>query len=556
MSSFRRAPQPAPGAAGAARTPEVNPAPPVAGRWRSAAALPRWAARRWRRSVQLRVVAATLLLSTLVVALLGLFLIDRVGRGLVEDKRRAALADASSGRVFAQSQLASADRQDPRSIDALLEATVVDLGRRGSPSGLFDAALLPTGGTSDGYISGPLNQRDIPQPLRVAVRQGVQAETFAAVSIGGRRVRALIIGAPITETVGSYELYYVFPLTAEQQTMNLVRRTLAIGGAVLVLLLGAVVALVSRSVVTPVRVAARVAERFAAGRLSERVPVKGEDEVARLGRSFNDMAAALSRQIDQLEELSRLARRFTADVSHELRTPLTTVRMAADMLHEVREEFSPPAARATELLVDQLERFERLLVDLLEISRYDAQAAVLEAEPTDLAGLVRLVAGEFEAAAIRAGCRLDLTELSHSPVMADVDPRRVARILRNLLANAVDHAEGRPVEVALAVTATTVAVRIRDHGIGMLPEDVSRVFDRFWRADASRARSTGGTGLGLAIAQEDARLHGGELVAWGRPGRGSSFRLLLPRRAGDALGPSPLAVVPAPGALRPTRVAL
>ncbi len=514
----------------------------------------RRAARVWRRSVQVRVVAATLLLSSLVVALLGLLLVDRVGQGLVADKRRSALADASSGRVFAQAQLASADRQDPRSIDVLLEATVVDLGRRGSPSGLFDAALLPADGTSDGYISGPLDQRDIPAGLRTTVRQGAQAETFADVGVGGRRVRALVVGAPLTAAVGAYELYYVFPLTAEQQTMSLVRRTLAIGGGVLVVLLGAVAALISRSVVRPVRVAARVAERFAAGERSERIPVRGEDEVARLGSAFNDMAAALSRQIDQLEELSRVARRFTADVSHELRTPLTTVRMAADMLHEVRSEFSPPARRATELLVEQLERFEQLLVDLLEISRYDAQAAVLESEPTDLAGLVRLVAAEFDAAAARVGSRIDLGELTYSPVLADVDPRRVARVLRNLIANAVDHAEGRPVEVALAASPTTVAIRVRDHGVGMQPEDVGRVFDRFWRGDPSRARTTGGTGLGLAIALEDARLHGGELVGWGRPGRGASFRLVLPRRAGHELGPSPLALVPVHGALRPSRV--
>lgn len=509
---------------------------------------------RWRSSLQLRVVTATLLLSTVVVALLGLLLVDRVGSGLIADKRRAALADAASGRQFVVAQLASADRADPRSIDTLLESTVSDLGRRGSPSGLFDAALLPETGARDGYISGPLEQLDIPAGLRAAVRTGSQAEAFADVSLDGRRQRTLVIGAPVTAAVGSYELYYVFPLTAEQQTMQLVRQTLAVGGVALVLLLGAVVALVSRSVVAPVRAAAAVAERFASGRLEERITVRGRDEVARLGSSFNDMAAALSRQIDELEELSRVARRFTADVSHELRTPLTTVRMAADMLHDARADFRAPTARAAELLVEQLERFEQLLVDLLEISRYDARAEVLDVETTDVASLVRMVCTELGPAAERAGSRIDLVDLGFGPVMAEIDPRRVARVLRNLVANAIDHADGRPIEVALGASPQAVALRVRDHGVGLRLEDVERVFDRFWRGDPSRARTTGGTGLGLAIAREDVRLHGGDVIGWGRPGRGASFRVLLPRTSGQKPGSSPLSLVPPRAALPSTRV--
>ncbi len=514
-------------------------------RWRPANWV-RSAARMWRRSLRLRVVALTLLLSSFVVTLLGIFLIGRVGHGLLEDKRQAALGDVSSGLNYARGQLQSATRTDPSSVDALVETIATELGRRGSPSGLFDVAVLPTKGSA--YKSTRLSVGDIPQALRLQVRSGAEAETYANVQLDTGVDRALIIGAPLNADVGSYEVYYVFPLHNEEQTLDLVRRVLLLGGAALVGLLAAVVWLVSRQVVTPVRMAARIAERFAAGNLAERMAVHGDDEIARLAASFNDMAGVLQRQIDQLEELSRAQRRFTADVSHELRTPLATIRMAADVLYESRGDFPPAMARSAEILTGQLERFERLLADLLEISRYDARAAVLEPDTVDVAGLARATAAEFVDAAARAGTRIDVDVrgdvTAAGSLLAEVDSRRVARILRNLLANAIDYADGAPVQLTVAASVDTVAIRVLDHGSGLRSGDAERVFDRFWRADPSRSRATGGTGLGLSIAREDARLHGGELVAWGRSGEGASFRLLLPRRAGGRLGAPPLPLNP------------
>ena len=395
-------------------------------------------------------------------------------------------------------------------------------------------------------MTPPLMARDIPEALRTEVRGGAEAETYTTLRRVGGSERVLIVGAPLSAAVGGYEVYYVFPLRAEEQTLALVERVLLLGGAGLVGLLAAVAWLISRQVVTPVRMAARIAERFAAGHLEERMLVRGDDEIARLAASFNDMAGALQRQIDQLEELSSAQRRFTADVSHELRTPLATIRMAADVLYESRADFSPVTARSAEILAGQLERFERLLADLLEISRHDAGAVELELDTVDVAALVRKIVDDFEPSAARAGTRIEVTlagaEGTAGPVLADIDRRRVNRILRNLLANALDHAEGAPIEVTLAASDDAVGIRVRDHGIGLRPEDRERVFDRFWRADPSRSRATGGTGLGLSIALEDARLHGGELVAWGREGQGATFRLLLPRRAGTPLGTVPLSL--------------
>jgi two-component system sensor histidine kinase MtrB len=217
--------------------------------------------------------------------------------------------------------------------------------------------------------------------------------------------------------------------------------------------------------------------------------------------------------------------------------------MAADVLHEARGDFPPQVARSAELLHAELDRFEQLLTDLLEISRYDAGAAVLEPEPTDLGPLVeRLVTG-MSALAARHGCELHVLRPGR-PVIAEVDARRVERILRNLVGNAVEHGSGRPVEVTLAATAGAVAVTVRDHGVGLTPDEAGRVFDRFWRADPSRVRTVGGSGLGLSISLEDARLHGGWLQVWGQPGNGAQFRLTLPCTAGDELSSSPLPLRP------------
>jgi two-component system sensor histidine kinase MtrB len=258
------------------------------------------------------------------------------------------------------------------------------------------------------------------------------------------------------------------------------------------------------------------------------------------------MATSLQRQIRQLEELSRVQRRFVSDVSHELRTPLTTVRLAGSVLHEARSDFDAETARAAELLHTELDRFETLLVDLLEISRFDAGAAALELDDVNLTDVVRQVVDSTRALAATRATEV-IVRAPETPCLAQADVRRVERIVRNLVTNAIDHAaadgpDGIVVHVAGDDHAAAIAVR--DYGVGLAPGEASMVFNRFWRADPARARTSGGTGLGLSIALEDTHLHGGWLQAWGRPGEGAQFRLTLPRYAGGVLRHSPLPLVP------------
>ncbi|MFF2778343.1 MtrAB system histidine kinase MtrB [Streptomyces sp. NPDC058052] len=514
------------------------------------------AIRLWRRNIQLRVVAGTLLMSLGVVLLLGLVVIGQVRNGLLDTKEKAAQIQAAGGFSAAQDRAATTPfvpGQDGVRAGSSVNwrSTLVEQLASGGQNAFNVVALsLDSSDTASrgARASGEVDPaRSVPADLRQQVAQGnVPYQKFGRIHYTSDKQSepGLVIGKRLNDAEGKqYELYYLFPLTQEEDSLALVKTTLATAGLFVVVLLGAIAWFVVRQVVTPVRMAAGIAERLSAGRLQERMKVTGEDDIARLGEAFNKMASNLQLKIQQLEELSRMQRRFVSDVSHELRTPLTTVRMAADVIHEARVDFDPVTARSAELLGDQLDRFESLLADLLEISRFDAGAAALEAEPIDLRQVVRRVIGGAEPLAERKGTRIVVVG-DEQPVVAEADARRVERVLRNLVVNAVEHGEGKDVVVKLAAAGGAVAVAVRDYGVGLKPGEATRVFNRFWRADPARARTTGGTGLGLSIAVEDARLHGGWLQAWGEPGGGSQFRLTLPRTADEPLRGSPIPLEP------------
>jgi two-component system sensor histidine kinase MtrB len=527
-------------------------------RWVRRPLLP--AVRLWRRNIQLRVVAGTLLMSLGVVVLLGFVVIGQVRNGLLDAKGKAAQSQAAGGFAVAREKANApvgpgqqgGSATDGRTAGSSWRSDLVEQLASGG-QGAFNLVALSADSEDAGSsraprTSGGVDHTSIPEDLREAVGQGTGTyETYVLIKYNNavhEPEPGLVVGTRLNDIEGNpYELYYLFPLAQEEQSLSLVRGTLATAGLFVVVLLGAIAWLVVRQIVTPVRMAAGIAERLSAGRLQERMKVTGEDDIARLGEAFNKMAQSLQLKIQQLEELSRMQRRFVSDVSHELRTPLTTVRMAADVIHEARSDFDPVTARSAELLGDQLDRFESLLSDLLEISRFDAGAAALEADAIDLREVVRRVIGGAEPLAERKGSRIRVIG-DEQPVVAEADARRVERVLRNLVVNAVEHGEGRDVVVRMAVAGGAVAVAVRDYGVGLKPGEATRVFNRFWRADPARARTTGGTGLGLSIAVEDARLHGGWLQGWGEPGGGSQFRLTLPRTADEPLRGSPIPLEP------------
>ncbi len=514
--------------------------------------------RRWRGSLQFRTVTVTIVLSSIAVGLMLGYMSLSIGVNLFESRRDQVLLEAGRAAVQVQQVFdgASASEQLTSSdLDQLRNTAQAAIARTTSTTGGTRFALERSRGQGStlNYMQGVASTdlditAVISDELRAAV-EGSAARLFhqsVALRWPSGETPGLVVGAPIdVPTAGQYELYLVYDLATTQQTLTFVQQTLLVGGVVLVLMLGAIAWVVAWFVAGPIRLVAETSRMLAAGHLQQRIPERGEDDIATLARSFNAMADSMQLQITRLADLSRLQQRFVSDVSHELRTPLTTIRLAGDVLYDQRDAFAPPTARAVELLHAQVDRFESLLADLLEMSRFDAGVASLETEPTNI---VRLVEESVDAVAPLAEANgTELRVLAPGGYLEiDVDPRRIRRIMQNLLGNAIDHGEGHPVVVSVDSDEHAVAIAVRDYGVGMSHAEVARVFDRFWRADLSRQRTTGGTGLGLAISLEDATLHEGRLDVWSEPGEGSCFRLTLPRERGRPLAGSPLPL-PTPG---------
>ena len=497
----------------------------------------------WWRSLPLRVVLTVFVASVLVLVLGGFLLMQQATIGVIDGKKETAKNEARQAINTAQQQLDAADLTGNVNADKLLLDLATGFANRAGASEQYEVIIITPGQT---ITAGNAVAASIPSALRKQVEQSNDL-LMAPTEINYRDMRPSVAGLAAGSTLtlpgtGRYQIYLLFPLTQEVATLAVLRYAVVTTGAILVILLTFIAALVSRQVVTPVRAARRAAESLASGNLRDRLKVRGRDDLARLATSMNYMASELEKQINTLEELSAVQQRFVSDVSHELRTPLTTVRMAAEVLYEAREDFDPVAARSAELLQKELDRFEALLSDLLEISRFDAGAAQLSVEEVDLRDLVWRVVEANAPLAESYDTQVNVHESGDA--RAEVDTRRIERILRNLLVNAIEHSEGHPIDILIESDDAAVAIAVRDHGVGFEASQARQVFHRFWRGDAARARTVGGTGLGLAIAMEDANLHGGWLTAWGRPAMGAQFRLTVPRKVGAILETSPLPLVP------------
>lgn len=504
--------------------------------------------RRWRSSMQLQVVSTALVVSLVSMAALGGYLTTSIRDGLFSQRLDQLLIESARSTEQAQATFDASPANSADQVQQLLNDMILRM--RSSGSGSREVFLWrPENSLAPISVIDRNTAPELSSLITTELRQRTTSEEgqhWQSVGLPGDSATepGIVVGSIVeVPLAGEFEMYYLYSLESEQQTLAFIQRVLFVGALTLVALLGLLTYILARQAVRPVRQAARVAEKLAAGLLDERMVVRGQDEMATLARSFNAMASSLQDQIERMEDLSMLQRRFVSDVSHELRTPLTTIRMAGEMLYDLREDFDPTSKRSAELLMLQLDRFEDLLADLLEISRFDAGAATLDAERRDMRDVSDRAVDQAMHLAGRKGVWLS-AHYPAQPATADIDPRRVERILRNLLVNAIEHAEGGPVEITVGVSEYAVAVTVRDFGVGMSHYDAEHVFDRFFRADPARARTSGGTGLGLAISLEDARLHDGWLEAWGNPGNGSSFRFTVARRAGIVLRSSPLPLTP------------
>jgi two-component system sensor histidine kinase MtrB len=401
-----------------------------------------------------------------------------------------------------------------------------------SPTGLDTAPGPGPAGPDPIPRSAPtsLDLQVIPPELRRAVARGEIA--WQRVKWQGQPI--LIIGAPLliverdrTTRVSGIEVYAARSLLPEQRSIDGLATSAWLTGGVALAFAVVLALLATRGVLRPVRELGRAARRLGEGELRTRIVVRGSDELADLARTFNRTAAELERHVRQLREMEADARRFVADVSHELRTPLAALAAVADVLDEEAAGLPEPADRAARLVSQETLNLTGLVNDLIEISRFDSGVATLALNEVDVAELV--------GATLRARGWSDRvhTELP-AAVTARLDPRRVDVILANLVGNALRHGEP-PVSVRLSADPHWIVLDVRDHGPGLAEAVLPHVFDRFYKANAARARSEG-SGLGLAIARENARLHRGSLTVTNAPDGGAVFTLRLPRRADDPDG--------------------
>ncbi|MDH2427980.1 HAMP domain-containing sensor histidine kinase [Sphaerisporangium sp. TRM90804] len=380
----------------------------------------------------------------------------------------------------------------------------------------------------------PCRPRLDPEVIPEALRREVAGGHIAWQRVVWLDGPHLIIGTPLlivdpdrTARASGIEVYLAQSLAPEQRSIDgLAASAWLTGGAALAFAV-VLALLATRGVLGPVRELGRAARLLGEGEMRARIAVRGSDELADVARTFNDTAAELERHVRQLREMEADARRFVADVSHELRTPLAALTAVADVLDEEAAGLPEPAGRAARLVSQETLNLTGLVNDLIEISRFDSGVAALALNEVDVAELVRATL-RTRGWPERVG-----TELP-SAVRARLDPRRVDVILANLVGNALRHGEP-PVSIRLRADPRWITLEVRDHGPGLDEAVLPRVFDRFYKASAARARSEG-SGLGLAIARENARLHRGDLTVANAPDGGAVFTLRLPSRAPDQDG--------------------
>jgi len=480
---------------------------------------------------------------------LAFFLTQQITSGLFQSRFNQVQSEANHALQQTRQVFENAATADEETTTSLVADTLRQL-TTDDTAFARDFLLVPLDEDDSSYVgsmsSGGATEQLITDDLAEQVGSG-NGIYYQSISLpdDGSTQPGLAFGTQVVLPPGNYyALYFVYDLSDVQATIDYLMNVLLVAGVVLVFMNIGIALWVTRSVGKPIQQAAQTAEWLSSGDLSVRMDVKRTDEIGSLSESFNKMADNIQDQITQLADLSQIQQRFVSDVSHELRTPLTTVAMASEVLYESRTELDPVLRRSTELMHHQVERFQALLEDLLEISRFDAGAAEVAVEKTDLLHLAADVALTAQPLADKTNTQLSIVAKGDS-FTAEVDSRRIERILRNLVNNAIEHGESNPVDVILEGDDTAVSIVVRDHGMGMTEEQLEHVFDRFWRADPARTRTTGGSGLGLAIAVEDSRLHHGTVDAWGRQDQGAAFRVTLPRVSGTVVsGAAPLPLPP------------
>lgn len=455
------------------------------------------------RSFRTRITLTLIVLVGVTAVLVGVLAFTLVRRALDDQLVETALAQTD----FNVGVLASTDvlAPDADATDLTASGLTERFLQRG-PDGVF--VEFPG---SDETFASDFGLLDADSALSTQLRALVAQGRFGYEFVDFDDTEWLVVGARRPEA--GPDFYFFYNRQSDLDALAQLR-TVLIGSVVAVIAVGALIAgLVARSVLQPVRIAGAAARRMADGDLSVRLAAESRDELGALAVSFNEMAAALDRQMTALDEARRREQRFVADVSHELRTPLTGLVGAAGLLRD--RELDEQSQRLAEIVSTDIGRLRRLVEDLLEISGLEARDVPPDLRSVDVDRFLEAVVGNRRSPA-------SVTANVGSVVTASTS---LERIVGNLLDNAAHHADGAPVSVEAIRRDDEIIITVADEGPGVPEEAVAHLFDRFFTADPARS---GGTGLGLAIAREHARRLGGDLTVSSNEPIGLRFTLRIP----------------------------
>ncbi|MET7638123.1 HAMP domain-containing sensor histidine kinase [Streptomyces sp. NPDC005438] len=368
---------------------------------------------------------------------------------------------------------------------------------------------------------------DVPAALRRAVNEQRKVEgsnrhpyhLYWQRTTGSGGHPYLVGGAKLIGEKPTPSGYMRKSLDPEQKDLTSLAWSLGIATALALVAAALLAQVAARALVRPVRRLSEASQRLGEGKLDTRLELTGTDELAELSRTFNEAAESLQTRVADLSSREESSRRFVADMSHELRTPLTAISAVTEVLEEEQENLDPMIAPAVQLVISETRRLGDLVENLMEVTRFDAGTAKVVLDDVDVADQI--------TACIDARAWLDAVELdADRGITARLDPRRLDVILANLIGNALKHG-GSPVRVSVRTEDDTLVIDVSDQGPGIPEEVLPHVFDRFYKASASRPRSEG-SGLGLSIALENVRVHGGEVTARNADGGGAVFTVRLP----------------------------
>ena len=446
---------------------------------------------RWFFSIQLRLIVVFALV--LVMALGSVSLYVGLAANREADQFDERLEEARAARVEQMISRLYSERQDWGELQAIVE-------QAGS---LYDRRIVVT--DSEGRIVADSHFR-FGRPWIPRQRES----RFMPIVSGNEEIGSLALApSEIQETIAEPAISRV--VSSLNRSLIWTGLAAGVGGILLV-------SLMSRRILTPVRELTLAAGRLGQGDLSQRVATSSRDEIGQLGATFNAMA-------EGLEGAERQRRSLMADVAHELRTPLSNIQ---GYLEAVRDGLLEPDNATIDTIYQQVLHLTRLVEDLRLLALADAGALSLSLQEESLQEVLQSSVASCRPRAEAKGVSVALSIPSEIPLV-QMDRTRIAQVVSNLLDNAIFHTpQGGSVSVSAESLGSAVRIIVADTGEGIPPEDLPQVFERFYRVDPSRARTTGGTGLGLTIARQLVEAHRGTIRAESTPGRGSRFIFELP----------------------------